>query len=138
MLADNNNTNYPKMNIFSIIGASIVIFAFAAYSVAILTEQKKRLVTRFVLGFLTLGIILDVIATIFMIIGSSHTPFSLHGFLGYSSLTAMLIDTILIWRFSRRNSAGTLVPMGLHLYSLCAYLWWITAFITGMLLVVFR
>lgn len=126
------------MNIFSKIGASIVIFALAFYSVAILTEQKKRLVTRVVLGFLTIGIILDVIATAFMIIGSGHTPFSLHGFLGYSALTAMLIDTMLIWRFNKRNSTETIVPNALHLYSLCAYLWWVIAFITGLLLVVFR
>jgi hypothetical protein len=126
------------MNIFSRIGATIVIFALASYSVAIRTEQKKRLVTRIVLRFLTLGVILDVIATTFMIIGSSHGPFTLHGLLGYTSLTAMLVDTVLIWRFSRRNSNEILVPKPLHIYSLCAYLWWVAAFITGLLLVVFR
>lgn len=126
------------MNIFSKIGATIVIFALASYSVAILTEQRKRLVTRIVLWFLTAGIILDVIATTFMIIGSSHGAFTLHGFLGYSSLTGMLIDTFLIWRFSRRNNAETQVPKPLHVFSLLAYLWWVTAFITGLLLVVFR
>lgn len=126
------------MNIFSKIGATIVIFALTSYSVAILTEQKKRLVTRVVLRFLTLGIILDVIATTFMIIGSSHGLFTFHGFLGYSSLTGMLIDTILIWRFSRRNGSGTMVPKALHIYSLCAYLWWVAAFITGLMLVALR
>jgi hypothetical protein len=126
------------MNIFSKIGATIVIFALASYSVAILTEQKKRLISRIVLIFLTIGVVLDIIATTFMIIGSSHTPFSLHGILGYSSLTAMLIDTILIWRFSRKNTIETTVPKALHVYSLFAYLWWVAAFITGLLLVVFR
>jgi len=126
------------MNIFSKIGATIVIFALASYSVAIITEQKKRLVTRVVLRFLLTGVILDVIATTFMIIGSSHGPFTLHGLLGYSSLTGMLIDTFLIRRFSRRNSPETMVPKPLHVYSLCAYLWWNAAFITGLLLVVLR
>ncbi|MFZ4705018.1 MAG: hypothetical protein ACOYMF_03320 [Bacteroidales bacterium] len=126
------------MNIFSKIGATIVIFALASYSVAIITEQRKRLVNRFILTFLTLGVILDIIATTFMIIGSSHGAFTLHGFLGYSSLTAMLIDTILIWRFSRKNSTDTIVPKALHVYSLGAYLWWVAAFVTGLLLVVFR
>ena len=126
------------MNIFSKIGAAIVIFALASYSVAIITEQRKRLVNRFILTFLTLGVILDIIATTFMIIGSSHGAFTLHGILGYSSLTAMLIDTILIWRFSRKNSTDTIVPKALHVYSLGAYLWWVAAFITGLLLVVFR
>jgi hypothetical protein len=126
------------MNIFSKIGASIVIFALASYSIAIVNEQRKRLVNRIVLVFLTIGVIVDIVATTFMIIGSSHGAFTLHGILGYSSLTAMLIDTILIWRFSRKNSSETLVPKALHVYSLCAYLWWVAAFITGLLLVVFR
>lgn len=126
------------MNIYSQIGATIVIFALASYSVAIISEQKKRLVNNVVLWFLTVGIILDVIATTFMIIGSSHGAFTLHGFLGYSSLTGMLIDTILIWRFNRRNGSEILVPKPLHIFSLCAYLWWVTAFITGLLLVIFR
>jgi len=126
------------MNIFSKIGASIVIFALASYSIAIVTEQWKRLVSRIVLVFLTIGVILDIMATTFMIIGSSHGPFTLHGILGYSSLTAMLIDTILIWRFSSKNKTETTVPKGLHVYSLCAYLWWVAAFFTGLLLVVFR
>jgi len=126
------------MNIFSKIGATIVIFALASYSIAILTEQKKRLIKRIVLIYLTTGVILDIIATTFMIIGSSHTPFSLHGILGYSALTAMLIDTILIWRFSVKNTIETSVPKTLHLYSLFAYLWWVAAFITGLLLVVLR
>jgi hypothetical protein len=126
------------MNIFSKIGATIVIFALASYSIAIITEQKKRLVNRLILTFLTIGIILDIIATTFMIIGSSHGAFTLHGILGYSSLTAMLIDTILIWRFSRKNTSETLVPTALHVYSLGAYMWWVAAFITGLLLVIFR
>lgn len=126
------------MNIFSKIGAAIVIFALASYSIAIITEQKKRLVNRIVLIFLTIGVLLDIIATTFMIIGSSHGAFTLHGILGYSSLSAMLLDTILIWRFSRSNSMETLVPKKLHIYSLIAYLWWVAAFITGLLLVVFR
>jgi hypothetical protein len=126
------------MNIFSKIGATIVILALASYSMAIVTEQKKRLVNRIILLFLTIGVILDIIATTFMIIGSSHGPFTLHGILGYSSLTAMLIDTIMIWRFSRKNPSETPVPKALHVYSLCAYLWWVGAFITGLLLVIFR
>jgi hypothetical protein len=126
------------MNIFSKIGATIVIFALASYSIAIITEQKKRLINRIVLVFLTIGVVLDIIATTFMIIGSSHGPFTLHGILGYSSLTAMLIDTILIWRFSHRNFPKTTVPKALHVYSLGAYLWWVAAFITGLLLVVLR
>ncbi len=126
------------MNTYSMIGASIVIFALLSYSVSIITEQRTKRVTPFVLRFLTIGIILDITATTFMIIGSSNSAFSLHGILGYSSLAAMFIDTIFIWRFHLTTQPGTLVPKWLHLYSRFAYAWWVIAFITGLMLVVFR
>jgi hypothetical protein len=73
-----------------------------------------------------------------MILGSSKSAFTLHGFLGYSSLAGMFIDTILIWRFHNNTKAGTIVPKPLHLYSRFAYSWWVIAFITGLMLVIFR
>jgi hypothetical protein len=120
------------------IGAGIVIFALLSYSLSIITEQRKKLVTPIVLRFLTIGIILDITATTFMIIGSSNSAFTLHGILGYSSLAAMFIDTILIWRFHLSTKPGTVVPKQLHLYSRYAYSWWVIAFITGLMLVVLR
>ena len=120
------------------IGAGIVVFALLSYSISIITEQRTRKVTPFVLRFLTAGIILDVTATVFMIIGSSNPAFTLHGILGYSSLAGMLADTILVWRFYRTTNPGTTVPKGLHLFSRFAYGWWVIAFITGLMLVVFK
>jgi len=126
------------MNHYSMIGAGIVIFALLSYSLSIITEQRKKLVTPFVLRFLTIGIILDITATTFMIIGSSKSAFTLHGILGYSSLAAMFIDTILIWRFHMSTKPGTVVPTRLHIYSRYAYSWWVIAFMTGLMLVVLR
>lgn len=126
------------MNTYSMIGAGIVIFALLSYSLAIITEQRQRRVTSFILRFLTIGLVLDITATIFMIIGSTKSAFSLHGMLGYSSLTLMLIDTILIWKFHLANTSGAEVPRKLHLYSRLAYSWWVIAFFTGLMLVVFR
>jgi len=126
------------MSHYSMIGAGIVIFALLSYSLSIITEQRKRLVTPFVLRFLTIGIVLDVTATIFMIIGSKSSAFTLHGILGYSSLAGMLIDTILIWRFYLGSTPETLVPAKLHMYSRLAYGWWVIAFITGLMLVILR
>jgi hypothetical protein len=120
------------------IGAGIVIFALLSYSLSIITEQRKKMVTAFVLRFLTIGIFLDITATVFMIIGSSKSAFSLHGVLGYSSLAGMFVDTILIWRFHLSSKPETIVPSKLHLYSRIAYGWWVIAFITGLMLVVFR
>jgi len=126
------------MNPYSMTGAGIVIFALLSYSLSIITEQRTKLVTPFVLRFLTIGIILDITATAFMIIGSSNSAYTLHGLLGYSSLGGMLIDTILIWRFHLASKPGTVVTKSLHLYSRFAYAWWVIAFITGLMLVVFK
>jgi hypothetical protein len=126
------------MNALAIAGIIIVQSALLCYSIAIISEQRKRLITKGVLTFLTLGVLLDITATTFMILGSSRGPFTLHGILGYSSLAGMFIDAILIWKFYRSNDTGTLVPQKIHWYSLGAYLWWIAAYITGALLVAFR
>lgn len=126
------------MNTLSMIGANIVILAMVFYSIAIITEQRKRLVTPFVLRFLVPGLVCDITATAFMIAGSSHGPFTLHGILGYSSLAAMMVDTVLLLRFYRKQGSTMPTPTSLHLYSRYAYAWWIVAFVTGIMLVVFR
>ena len=126
------------MNSFLLAGTRIVIFALISYSIAIITEQRKKLINKIVLVFITLGIFLDVTATTFMIIGSSNPPYTLHGILGYSSLMAMLVDTGLIWRHYFKHGSAISVPQKLHLYSRYAYIWWILAFITGTFLVVFK
>ncbi len=126
------------MNTLSLTGIIIVQAALLCYSIAIITEQRKRVISRVILSFLTVGVVLDLMATTFMILGSSRGPFTLHGILGYSSLAGMLIDAILIWRFYRNNDRLIKVTNGLHWYSLGAYLWWIAAYITGGLLVALR
>jgi hypothetical protein len=126
------------MNPLSKIGATIVMFALASYTVAVVTEQRQRRLSPRVVRFLTVGVILDVTATVFMVLGSSKGAFTLHGLLGYSSLAAMVVDTALVWRLARRAGTGAPVPRGLHLYTRVAYTWWVAAFITGGLLVAMR
>jgi len=121
-----------------IAGSIIVTFALLSYTIGILTEQRKRVVSNIVLGFLTAGVILDITATTCMIIGSESSPFTLHGILGYSSLTAMLVDCILIWRFRLKKGMTATVSSGLHIYSRSAYIWWVLAYITGAVLIAFR
>ena len=122
-----------EMNISILVGTITVTAALLAYSIAVLTEQFKKKVNKIVLIFLTLGIILDITATSFMIYGSSNSAFTLHGMLGYSALLAMLIDAYLIWK--NYLKVGENIKNSIHVYSLVAYLWWIVAFITGGLLV---
>lgn len=117
-----------------IAGTTIVNFALLAYTIGIITEQRKHRVTRQVLVFLTVGVILDITATACMIIGSTSSPFSAHGILGYSSLTAMLLETALAWRHRLANGEAE-VSRRLHLYSRIAYIWWVLAYLTGAFLV---
>lgn len=126
------------MKPLAMIAASVVTLALISYSIAILTEQKKRRVIKRVLLFLTLGVVLDVSATAMMIMVSENSPFTVHGLLGYSSLSLMLIDAILLWRFYLGKGPEERVPWPLHLYSRIAYLWWVAAYITGTLLVVLK
>ena len=120
-----------------ITGTVIVNLALLFYTVGVVVEQRRHRVTPRVLTFLTLGVLFDIIATICMIVGSTNSAFSLHGLLGYSSLTAMGIETMLAWR-QRLACGEAQVSRGLHLYSRFAYGWWVLAYITGAILVMGR
>ena len=126
------------MNSLALTGIIVVQTALISYSIAVITIQRKRRITKGVLIFLILGVILDITSTTFMILGSSRGPFTLHGMLGYSSLAGMFIDSIVVWKFYIRRGKEVRVSSGIHWYSLGAYLWWIAAYITGALLVAFR
>lgn len=126
------------MNTYSMVGAVIVTLALISYSIGIITEQRSGLVKKSVLIFLSIGIVLDIVATACMILGSPNSPFTFHGFVGYSGLAAMLTDTFLIWRLYSKEGIGARVPKKLHMYSRFAYIWWVLAFITGALLVALK
>ena len=125
------------MNSLVLTGTIIVFFALLSYTIGIISEQRTKSVSLFVLVFLSLGLVLDITATIFMILGSSKGGVSLHGIIGYSSLLGMLIDNILLWRLRIIKGLASEVPNSIHLYSRYAYSWWVIAFITGGLLVYF-
>jgi uncharacterized repeat protein (TIGR03987 family) len=118
-------------------GTLIVNLALIFYTIGIVSEQRSHRITRRVLIFLTAGVTFDIIATACMIVGSSKGPFTAHGFLGYSSLSAMLLETTFAWRH-RLGAGEEPVPNWLHVYSRLAYSWWVIAYITGALLVMAR
>jgi len=122
------------MNTLSIIGATIVTLALISYSIGIITEQVKKKIIPRVLIFITLGVVLDITATAFMILGSKNSPFTPHGFIGYSALFLMLIELVRIWQTYNKLGMGADVPKGVHLYSRYAYIWWVVAYITGSLI----
>lgn len=122
------------MNTISVVGSVIVTMALISYLVSIITEQIRKVVTRRVLVFLTIGLALDITATICMIIGSPNSPFTFHGFVGYSALAVMVVETVLIWRLYLSASFGVAVPRSLHIYSRIAIIWWAAAYVTGSML----
>lgn len=109
----------------------VVTCALVSYSIAIITEQRKKSITKFVLTFLTLGVTLDITSTVLMIMGSSGITY--HGFIGWSALLVMLVDAILIWRYWVKNKNAT-VSRGLNLYTRYAYAWWVVAYIAGAII----
>jgi len=116
----------------TIIKAVIVVTcALVSYSIAVITEQRKSSITKFVLTFLTLGVTLDITSTVLMIMGSSGITY--HGFIGWSALLVMLIDAILIWRYWLKNKSAA-VSRGLNLYTRYAYAWWVVAYIAGAII----
>ena len=126
------------MNPISLAGAFVITFSLLSYGIGSISLLRFKLVSSGVLIFITIGIFLDIVAATFMIIGSRTTPFTLHGVLGYSALLVMIIDVVLLWKFFRKYGNETIVSRGLLLYSKFAYLWWIVAYITGSMLIIWR
>lgn len=123
------------MNPILVAGVIIVNLALISYSIAIITEQRRKIINGFVLTFLTTGVVLDITATICMIIGSENSFITFHGIIGYLALAVMLIDAVLLWKVWMIKKEPTTVSRKLHMYSRYAYAWWVIAYITGALIV---
>lgn len=119
-------------------GAFVITFSLLSYGIGNISLQRFKVVSTGVLAYLTIGVVLDIFAAILMIIGARHTPFSLHGFLGLSAILVMLVDIVLLWRFSNKHGSDTSVSKSLRLYSQLAYLWWVIAYLTGSVLIIWR
>jgi hypothetical protein len=119
------------------VGMTVVNLALISYAIGVIIEQRRHRVTAGVVTFLLAGVILDITATGCMITGSTQGLFTPHGILGYSSLVAMLTDTVLVWRFRLAHGEAE-VPRALHLYSRYAFVWWVVAYVTGAAMVMAR
>ncbi len=120
-----------------IAGITIVNLALISYSIAIFNQNRKKLMSRKVLNFLTVGVVLDVTATVCMIIGSGHF-ITLHGVIGYSSLLGMLTDTVLSYRHAMKHGTDSVVTSRFNLGSKLAYFYWVIAYLTGAMIVMIK
>lgn len=123
------------MKAASITGSFIITIALLFYTIGFINAKRLRLANRKVLFFYTVGVTLDITATVFMIIAAGKGMITPHGMIGYSSLLGMLTDTFLLWRINIRNSSKPDISRPVYNYSMVAYIWWVTAYITGGLLV---
>jgi hypothetical protein len=126
------------MNHLLIAGTAIVNLALVCYSLFFWFERKKKSLAPRLLIALTAGWMFDVTATSLMILGSPNSPFTFHGFVGYSALLAMSVETFLIWRAVNLFGKNAAIPPEVHRYALFAYCWWVTAYITGAMIVILK
>ena len=120
------------------VGIFFVHFALIFYTLFILFEGKKQRATNSVLLLITFAVLFDITATACMMIGTTRTYFTFHGIIGYIGLLLMIIDFILLLRYRIKFGTETLISKPLYLYSKIAYFWWLAAFITGVIVSIFR
>ena len=126
------------MKLILIIGTIIVHLALISYTIAVFKQRKAKALTKGVMTFLSLGVILDITATICMVLGSSKGGFTLHGFIGYSSLTGMLLDTYFSYRKVAKEGIGVKITNIFTRNTTLVYSYWVLAYLTGALLVALR
>ncbi len=126
------------MRTITAVGVGFVHLALIFYILFIINENKQRKATKSVLTLITLAVIFDVIATSFMMLGTTRTYFTFHGIVGYLGLLLMLIDAVLLWKHKIKEGAEKLLSSSLHLYTKIAFTWWMVAFITGVIVTITR
>ena len=126
------------MNPLSLTGAFIISFALLSYGVSSISIQRFRLITHWVLITLTLGVLLDITAVGFMVAGSDLFPITLHRLLGFVALITMIVDAVLIWSIYLKNGIDAEISNAVAMYTRYAYAWWLIAYFTGSILVIWR
>ena len=121
-----------------LVASTLVTFALIAYSIGIISEIRIKRVVNSVVIYLGVGLLLDISGTTCMIIGSTNSPFTYHGFMGYSALLAMFMDNVLLWNLKIKQGTGTVVIPSIHKYSVTAYAWWVFVYLSGILMAINR
>ncbi len=120
------------------VGIIIVNLALIFYTIGFLKLSKEKILSRIVFTFFSIGVFFDLTSTICMVIGSSQGAITLHGLIGYSSLTGMLIETILCLRFIQTNGTDKIISPRFFRGTMFVYIYWVLAYITGAILIMIR
>ena len=124
------------MSPISIIGALIITLAMLSFGYGINSLQRFKLISRGVLWFLFVGIVLDILAIICMVPDISEVTFTIHGAVGLSALLVMVVAFAWAIHFYRTYDDETTISKPLFLYASIAYAWWVVAYFIGILLVI--
>jgi len=116
------------MNKYLYLGVLFATVALIFYSLSFWINRKKIKVNKVNCILQTTGLEFDIVGTVLMIIGSKNIPITVHGFIGYSALLAMIIETILIVKTMIKDYEK---QKSIRIYSWVSYIWWITAYIAG-------
>ncbi len=123
------------MTLLSVIGSFIITFSLLSYGIGAISVVRFRFLSKWVLIFLSSGLLLDLIAIGFMMLGSNNSPFRLHGILGFSALLAMLLNVIIMWREFWTKGMNSKIPRKVVGYTKYAYLWWLIIYFAASIMV---
>ncbi|WP_346863752.1 hypothetical protein [uncultured Draconibacterium sp.] len=126
------------MNPLAIVGAFIITLSLLSYGIGSISLIRFKIVSSIVLIFLSLGILFDLAAITLMVLGAKGSPFTAHGIVGYSALLVMLVDAVSVWNIYIKRGIDAPVRKKLLRYTKFAYFWWVLAYFTGSLLVLWR
>ena len=126
------------MNPLAIVGAFVITLSFLAYGIGSISLVRFRIVGRIVVAFLSIGIILDIVAIGLMMLGSKGNPFTLHGYLGATAFFVMLVGTVWSWRMYLAFGRDCKARKNHIIYTKAAYGFWVMAYFTGSLIVIWR
>lgn len=122
------------MNPILLAGTIIVTIALISYTIAFFKIKKNRTISPSGMKYQFIGLAADITATVCMIIGSGNSMFTLHGLIGYSALSLMIIDTFGLWKHRKTNGYGTEISKKAFIFASIAFIWWAVAYLTGGML----
>ncbi|WP_297089627.1 hypothetical protein [uncultured Draconibacterium sp.] len=126
------------MNPLAIVGAFIITLSFLAYGIGSISLVRFKIVGNIVLIFLTMGILFDIAAIVLMVFGARGTPFTLHGFLGAAAFLIMLVDAVWCWKVYYKNGLDSKATNKHIKFTKAAYFFWVVAYFTGCLIILWR
>jgi hypothetical protein len=124
------------MNNTLIAGTVVVNLALVFYTISFIMFSRSHSLSRKLLTIFSLGLFFDVLATTLMILGSTNSPFTLHGFIGYSALLTMFVEGYILWNFYYRNGFVVVQSASVKRYTAISYIWWVCAYISGAIIAI--